>query len=161
MHDRRLVEPAQELGHEPGFPDARGAEDGEEVARALADDVLERVAQQLEVPPATDHLDAEAARGRCSVDAEQAICSDGVGLPFELERVERDDRDGVAQQLQRVAADQDLTGLGSLLEARGDVDRVAGCEPLLGAGDDLACHRADSPLQAELRQRLAHLGRRT
>ena len=52
-------------------------------------------------------------------------------------------------------------GSRRLLEPRGDVDRVAGREPLLGAGDDLAGVHADPALDAELRASAsAHLHRR-
>ena len=71
------------------------------------------------------------------------------------------DLDGVAGQPHAcLLADQDLARLRRLLEPRGDVDRVTGREPLLGAGHDLAGRHADASLDAELGERVAHLDRR-
>src|SRR5204862_6052 len=67
--------------------------------------------------------------------------------------------DGVAHELERGAAEQDLAGLRGLLETGGDVDGVAGREALLGPGHDLAGRDADPALDAHLRERLAHLDR--
>ena len=51
-------------------------------------------------------------------------------------------------------------GVRRLLQAGGDVDRVAGREPLLRPRHHLARHHADPTLQPQLRERVAHLDRR-
>ena len=83
-----------------------------------------------------------------------------LGLAFQLERLDRFGLDRAADELERRLADQDLVGVGGVLQAGGDVDRVAGREPLLGAGDDLAGVHPDPTLDAELGERRAHLHRR-
>src|SRR6476659_9648592 len=62
-------------------------------------------------------------------------------LALELQRLHRLDLDGVAHQLVRRLPDQDLTGGRRLFQPGGNVDGVAGHEPLAGgdvARDDLA-----------------------
>ena len=63
---------------------------------------------------------------------------DALGLAFEGERVDAFGLDCPARETASLLADQDLVRLCSLLEAGGDVDRVACCQPLLGTGDHLS-----------------------
>jgi hypothetical protein len=65
-----------------------------------------------------------------------------------------------AHERERRLADQHLVRRGRLLQPRRDVHRVAGREPLLGAGHDLAGVDTDPPLDPQLRERVAHLDRR-
>ena len=53
-------------------------------------------------------------------------------LPFSVQRLDELDLDGVAHEPVRELADEDLAGGRGLLEASGDVDRVAGDEALSG-----------------------------
>ena len=68
-HDGGVLERAQELGHEARLPDARGAEHGEELAGALADDIRQRVLEQVPLAPAADHRCAAASRRRPDLTA--------------------------------------------------------------------------------------------
>jgi hypothetical protein len=61
-----------------------------------------------------------------------------VPISLRLYRRNRLDLDRAAYQPQRLFTEQDLAGLGGLLEPGGDVDSVAGGEPFLGPRDDLA-----------------------
>ena len=89
----------------------------------------------------------------------QPVRGDGFGLALQLERLDRLGLDRVTRRGPASLAEQDLAGLRGLLQAGGDVDRVAGGEPLLRSGDDLAGVHADASLDAELGQRVAHLDR--
>jgi hypothetical protein len=60
---------------------------------------------------------------------------------------------------ERLCTDQHLSRLSGLLQTRRNVHRVAGREPLLGAGQHLAGVDADPALDAQLRHRVAHLDR--
>ncbi len=82
------------------------------------------------------------------------------GFALELQRLDGLDLDGVADQMQGRLPDQHLAWWGRLLQSCSDVDRVTGRQPLLGSGHDLAGRHADSPLEAQLWKRVAHLGRR-
>ena len=95
-----------------------------------------------------------------SCTRQQPVGGDRLGLALQLERLDRLGVDRVADEPERRLPDQDLAGLGRLLEPRRDVDGVAGGEPLLGSGHDLARVDADAGLDAQLGQRVAHLDRR-
>ena len=89
------------------------------------------------------------ARERRSVadDLEKPECLDRFGLAFQDERLDLLDDDRVPHEQPRLGADEHLTARGSLLEPRGDVDRVAGDERVaLAADDDLA--RCSAPIRA-------------
>ena len=88
------------------------------------------------------------------------MCRNRLGLAFQLERLDRFGLDRAADELEGGLADQDLVGIGGVLQAGGHVDRVAGGEPLLGPGDHLAGVHADPPLHAQLGERRPHLDRR-
>ena len=98
------------------------------------------------------------ARTPRSPQTDRSRCADtGSLFPFSSSGVDGLDLDGVAHQLKRLAADQDLARLRGLLEPRGHVDGVPGREPLLGARHDLARLDADPTLDPELGQRVPHL----
>ena len=61
----------------------------------------------------------------------------GSALPFSSSGVSGSTVTAPRSEAERFRAEQDLAGLCRLLEPGGDVDRIAGREPLLGAGDDL------------------------
>ncbi len=76
------------------------------------------------------------------------------------ERLDGLDLDRVAHEQPGLGADERLARRRGLLEASGDVDRVAGDERLtLAADDDLARVDADPRLEPVLRDRRAHLRR--
>src|SRR5205823_12966229 len=76
---------------------------------------------------------------------------DRLGHARELDRAEFLDLDAAERQVVRAGADQDLARLGDLLEARREVDRLAGGEGrVASAGDDLARLEADARLELEL-----------
>ena len=90
---------------------------------------------------------------------EQAPGRDELCLPLQLEGLDRLCLGRGPHEPERLLPDQDLARSGGLLEPRGHVDRVSRRQPLLGTGDDLAGVEADTGLDAELGQRLAHLER--
>ena len=79
----------------------------------------------------------------------QAVCPDGIRLPFERKRRDRVDLDRPSREAAALLADQDLPRLRGLLEARRDVDGIARGEPLLGARHDLARIDAGAELQRD------------
>ena len=132
-----------QLAGEPRLADPRAAEHGEEVRAPLLDSVLEGLPQLPELAVAADERRVRPTLegGRAVDHLEEAPREDAVLLSAHDERLDRLDRDHVAHEPEGRLADEDLSRLGRLLEARGDVDRVAGDERLavLGvAGDDLA-----------------------
>ena len=92
--------------------------------------------------------------------AQKPVGGDRLGLTLQLERLDGLDLGGIADQCERRASDQHLAGLRGLLQPRGDVHRIARCQPLLRPGHHFAGHDADPRLEAELGQRVAHLDRR-
>src|SRR5205823_4662438 len=56
--------------------------------------------------------------------------------------------DRLADETAGLLAQEDLAGLGRLLEASSHIDGVPGCQALLGAGHDLAGVDADAQLEA-------------
>ena len=94
------------------------------------------------------------------VHAQQPVGGNRLGLALQLERLDRLDLDRLAYERERRLPDQHLARLRRLLQPSGDVDRIAGREPLLRSRHHLARHDADPPLQPELGQRVPHLDRR-
>ena len=136
--DDRRVHAAEELLRESRLADARGAEDREEVARAVAGDAGERPLEQLALPLAADHSRAVTTAGGLVPHRDQPVGGEELGLALRLDRRRRFGLDAVTNQPVGLLAEQHLARLGRLLEPRGDVDRVAGRQPLLGAGDHFA-----------------------
>src|SRR5581483_5436672 len=93
-----------------------------------------------------------------TLDSDEPESRDGPRLPLELERLDRLDLDRVARERERLRTEQDLARRRRLLQARGDVDRVAGGEAFPGAGHNLAGMDAEPRLDAEVGQRVAHFG---
>ena len=73
------------------------------------------------------------------------------GFTLELERLDGFGLYRISDERERLGADQHLARLRCLLQPCGDVDRVAGREPLLGAGEHFAGVDANSALDPELR----------
>ena len=146
--DRRALEAAEELSHETRLADTRGAEDGEELAGAVAGNSVEGVLQLLALTLAADHRHAVPAGRRLGLHGDEPVGSQRLGLALRGQRRRGLGLDALAHEPVGLLAEQHLAGLGRLLQARRDVDRVAGREPLLGAGDDLAGVHAHAQLQA-------------
>ena len=98
---------------------------------------------------AADHAHGVIAR-RCSLfHGQQAVGLDGLGFPLQLERRKPLDGDALANEVQCLAAEQNLAGVRGLLQPGRNVDGVSSCEALLGSGNDLA--GVDPDPQLELR----------
>src|SRR5205814_4075288 len=131
--------------------DAGGAEDREEVARVLRADAFPRVVERAPLAPAANDRDVGAARDLTS-RGDQRVGGDRLRFPFELEPPLLTELDRVADESDRLDADQDLVRLGRLLQPRRHVDCIAGRQALLGTGDDPAGVDADAAADAELRE---------
>ena len=148
---------------EPRLADARLADDGHEPRPRLGDGFRERVAEELRARRPGRPSGASRRRGRSAALAhrDEPVRGHRLRLALELERLDRLDVDGVADQPVRQVAEEHLLLAGGLLEPRGDVDRVAGHEALARrrvAGDDLAGVHAgavrepDAPARARARR---------
>jgi hypothetical protein len=155
-HDRRL-DRRERLGDEAGLPDAGVADDRHQLTPGLDLHPAPRRLDESQLARTADERGVVSSL-RLAVHVEQPVGGDRLGLTLEPERLHRLDVHSRSHERQRRVADQHLSGLRGLLESRGDVDRVTGHESLLGAGDDLAGHDADPACEAELGQRVAHLG---
>ena len=109
-------------------------------------------------------LAADEARGVRALgglkDLEERTNRDRLPLALQLEHSLLSDIDRAANEGERRDADQHLPRVRRLLQPRRHVHRVAGRQPLLGAGEHLARVDADPTLQAESRQGFPHLNRR-
>jgi hypothetical protein len=119
---------------------------------------LPRVRQPPKLLLATDEARGVAPLGHVQ-HGDQPERRDRLGFPFQLQRLHRLHVDRRRHQRVRRSADQHLTRLGRLLEAGGDIHRVAGGECLVRGRHHHAGIDADPAAQAELRQRVTHLDR--
>ena len=87
---------------------------------------------------------------------QQAVSDERLALALHRQRRNCVHVGGVASQPQCLVPDQDLAGLGRLLQTSRDVHRVAGGESLLRTCDDLTGRHSDAPFDAEVGQRVAH-----
>ena len=150
--------------------DAGRTEHGEQLARAVADGTAVHLSQLLEFALAPDEGGVEAPlECRCiGSDTEQPIGEHRLGLSLGIQRRDRLEFEGALGELPGRVAEEDVAGLGSLLEPRRDVDCVSGCErpafvrdhltgvdphPHLELGAELALQ-----LGVERRQLVAQLG---
>ena len=110
---------------------------------------------------AADHRPLEASRdtGRRASSSVEPVRRHGSRLALERQ-LERLGRDGVADEPERVVAEQDLARARGLLEPGGDVDRVTGDERVALAGDDRPGVHADPRVEPELVHDVAQLDRR-
>ena len=140
VHDGDVIEGAQELRHEACLSDARRSEHREQVARALTGDVVEGVAEHLQLPRSPDHGCARRAcdaTGRRS-HRDQAVGIQRLRLALQLEPLDELDRNRIDEVLKRLGADEDVVRLSRLLQTSGDVDRISRRETLLGSGNHFA-----------------------
>ena len=148
----RRLEPRQELRDQARLAHARGAEHGHELARALLGRPVERVLEH----PSLAHAADEGRRcragpaGEVVVQRDHAIRRDGVGLPLQVERLDRVGDDRPVHEPVGGRADQDLAHRRGLLEPRRGVHRVAGRDRVgrrRGADDHLARGDADAHVE--------------
>ena len=134
LHDSHVTERAKELVDEPCLSHACGAEDRKQVTGARAEDVVEGIVEQLELTCSSNHGYAGRTGGALGVcaDREESRCSERLGLALQIQRHERLGHDEVTEKLKGRRSEQDLVGLRGLLQAGGDVDRVACREPFFG-----------------------------
>ena len=158
--DDRRLDRSQELRGEPRLADAGVADDRDQLAARARP-------ARAPMPPAGSRARAHGRRTAPRVDAPERRAPAAAGrpatgsdLPFSSSGLDRLDLGRVADERERRLPDQHLARLRRLLQPRRHVDRVAGREPLLRPGHDLARHDADPPLQPELGQRVSHLDRR-
>jgi hypothetical protein len=133
-HDHRL-ERSQGLRDQPRLADSRVADDRHQLAALPRQRPLPRLADAFELALAADEARLVAALRRLP-NVQEPVGGNGLGLPSQPERFDRLDLDRLANERERSRSEQNLAGLCCLLEARGDVDRVAGRQALLGTGDD-------------------------
>src|SRR5205823_2861765 len=97
--------------HEARLARARRAEYREQVARAVADRVQERVAQHvaLAAPPHERRLEPACAAGDVRYDGAKPECVERLRLALHGQRLERLRDDRIAHELIRTPADQRLT----------------------------------------------------
>ena len=159
----------EELAGEPRLADSRRAEQREQVARLLGDAPPVRATKVLELAAAADETSVEPTlvRGRAAVDGDEPPRVNRRRLAFRAQRLHRVEVRRGAHKPPRGVADDDLSCGRRLLEALGDVDRVARDErPTTFAGHDLAGVNSDADreqqasfgleLLVQLRQRVAH-----
>ena len=79
-----------------------------------------------------------AAGGGLAADRAKAVGLERVGLALRLDRLRGLAVDRLADETAGLLAQEDLAGLGRLLEAGGNVDRVPGRQPLLRPGHHFA-----------------------
>ena len=136
----RALEPVDELARDSALADAGLAVEGDERGAGIAHRSRERVLEQLELGLAADERRRERAhRTALLTGAEDAARGDGLPPTPQLERLERLELDEVSHEARRRRPDEDLVRSGLLLQASGEVDRLAGRERRLAlVGDDLA-----------------------
>jgi hypothetical protein len=126
----------------------------------LRPNTLPRIPEEHELARAADELSfVGPLRGLPHV--QEPVGGDRFALSLQRDRLDVFHLNGAPDERKRRCAEQDLAGLRRLLEPSGDVDGVAGRQPLLGAGNHLAGVDADASLYVELGERGAHLRRRT
>jgi hypothetical protein len=107
------------------------------------------VVEHLELLVATDHrrVQVTGVSGRVLQHDGEREGKNRFGLALQVERLDGDDLDGVLHEPLRALAQQDLARGRGLLEAGGDVHRVAGHQALTARwipGDDFAGVHADA-----------------
>ena len=126
----RALEARDELAREPALADARLAVDREQVRAAVAHGALERVLEQLELVLAADERRRQRRDGRPPRRGTPTARQTGSGVAeaAQLARARGLELDRADGEPVRAGADEDLARRGRLLQARGDVDRLAGRE---------------------------------
>ena len=156
---RGRIARVDELADQPALAAARVGDDRRHPSPSLVEGAQQDLAQGGHLRLTPDHgrvLAPPEALDRLR-DREQAIRRDVLGLALEHERIDGLDVDRIAHQAMGELADQHLLGRCRLLQASGDVDRVARHQPLAKAGvpgDHLSGVHADLALDRHSGARL-------
>ena len=118
----------------------------------------EGVPESPELGLATDHRRREAA-GELGVCRDQPERRHRLALSLQRQRLYGLRSNSAACQRERLGADQHFPRSRGLLQSGGDIDSIAGGEPLGGSGDDLAGRDADPTVDPELGEGISHLDR--
>lgn len=151
---RRVVrEPIPELAHEAGLADARVADDRNQPRPPVLGHPAQRREEPFELPVAADEHTLQAAhssRAHQRERAQERPAPHAGRLALRLDRPLVAELEGSARSRHRPLADQDLARLGTLLEPRRDVHRIARDERASLSwppDDDLARVDADAKLE--------------
>jgi hypothetical protein len=156
---RQSHRPARELLDQPRLADAGVSVDGDQLRPPIRGAPVEHAPHHRELGHPSDHRRAVEAsvgplrRARFGhVLVEQLVGADRLLLPLQGQPTQLPERN-VARSPDRSLAHQDLTGLGALLQSRGDVHGIPGDEPFSRTGDrasdDDACVDADAHRQSD------------
>ena len=143
------------------FPAPASAEQGDDVALALAHAALIGLAQRRELALPADQrsIHPTGEPGSAGSDAHDVPGPQRLGGALGHDRLGLHGLDGIAHQLVGGLADQHLPGARRLLEPGGDIDRTPGHEGV-SACDDLTGVDADPGRDREPLEFAAHLDRR-
>ena len=156
---RRRADVREELRGESRLANARGAQDGDQLAGAVVAHAREEIGQGAALPLTAHHgVPDQPARLRRQHGTKPPR-GDRMGLPLHDQRLDRFRLRRLPDERKGVFADQDLSGLGGLLKPGRDVHGVSGRKPLPGARDHLAGLDSDPASHLEAGQRVSHLAR--
>jgi hypothetical protein len=129
-HGRPVADRLDERRRKARLADSRLPHHRHAGATAALDRPLETPRQLQELPVSADQwrLQHPPDAGLTRLDVYQSKGGERFGLPLESQGLDLGDVDRVSHELVRVRPEQDLTGWRRLLEAGGDVDRIAGGE---------------------------------
>jgi hypothetical protein len=148
--DRRALDALDELGDEARLAEPGLAVDGDELRAPVAHRSRECVLEELELRLAPDERRLHRAPGGVE-HPKRAPCPQRLAAAADLDRTGVLDLDGAGREPARARAEPDLARRRHLLEARGEVHRLAGRERLIRVLDhDLARFDADPRLELEL-----------
>jgi hypothetical protein len=125
--------------------DAGLAHDRDQLAGAAGEDSPPSPEDQRQLDVATDEGRLVRSLRRIA-DRDEAKRRYGLALALQRHRLDLFGLDHPVDEVERRLPEQDVVRLGRLLEASRKIDRVAGREPLLGAGQHLAGVHADPAL---------------
>ena len=146
---------SEELAREPALADAGLSVDREEVRPLVAQRPGERVLEELDLGVPADERGVGRALDRRSVGRERGPRPHRVLAASDLHRADVVDFDVSEREAVHGRADQDLARLRDLLQAGGQVDRLAGGEGRVArVCHDLAGLDADPRLEVEVLDRL-------
>ena len=123
-----LTHGRDQLGGKPRLADTRLADDRDDPTRPVGDDPLELRQQRLQLRDAPDKRGVHPPRHTRHVrlDVEQQPRIDRLGLPLQLQRRHRLDRDRVTNEPDRRVTDEDLPGGRGRLEPLRNDNGIAG-----------------------------------
>ena len=152
--DRRALDALDELVDEAALADAGLAEDGDEVRAAVADRARERVLSSCSSISRPTNGAAASARCVCDATSSELPAAERLDAAADAHRIRGLRDDDAVREAQHAGPDQDRALRRRLLEARGEVDRLARRERRVGVlDDDLAGLDADPHAKAQLLDR--------